>query len=59
MHFGSSLWSGGASAEYKAYAEKMQLDVVDTFDFRGKGTAEDRERIMNAFKTVIEKVKED
>lgn len=57
MHFGSSLWSGGASAEYKAYAEKMQLDVVDTFDFRGKGTAEDRERIMNAFSRVIDKVR--
>ena len=57
MHFGSSLWSGGASAEFKSYAEKMNLDVVDTFDFRGKGTEADRERILDAFKKLIEKVK--
>lgn len=59
MHFGSSLWSGGASAEFKSYAEKMGLDVIDTFDFRGKGTDDDRKRIMDAFSRLIERVKED
>ena len=59
MHFGSSLWSGGASAEFKSYAEKMQLDVIDTFDFRGRGTDEDRSRIMDAFARLIERVKAD
>ena len=59
MHFGSSLWSGGASAEFKKYAEALKLDVVDSFDFRGKGTEADRERIVSAFRTVIERVKED
>ena len=59
MHFGSSLWSGGASAEFRSYAEKMQLDVIDTFDFRGRGTDEDRSRIMDAFARLIERVKAD
>ena len=59
MHFGSSLWSGGASAEFKSYAEKLQLDVIDTFDFRGKGTDENRKRITDAFAVLIERVKQD
>ena len=57
MHFGSSLWSGGAAAEFKTYAEKMKLDVVDAFDFRGKGTEDDRKRIEDSFRALLAKVK--
>ncbi len=56
FYFGSSLWSGGAAAEYKKCAEAMKLDVVDAIEFRGAGKAEDEERIITAFKALVEKI---
>lgn len=56
MYFGSSLWSGGAGAEYKKAAEAMAFDVVDIHEFRGRGTDADKEAIMNAFHQLCEKL---
>lgn len=56
FYFGSSLWSGGAAAEYKKYAEEMKLDVIDAIEFRGAGKKEDEDRILNAFKALVEKL---
>ena len=57
LYFGSSLWSGGAAKEFASYAEKMKLEVVDSIEFRGKGTAEDRTRIEDGFRKLIELIK--
>jgi len=57
MYFGSSLWSGGAAKEFKAIAERMELDVVDAIEFRGRGNEGDREKIISAFKTLLEGIK--
>ena len=57
LYFGSSLWSGGAAKEFNTYAEKMKLEVVDSIEFRGKGTAEDRTRIEDGFRKLIELIK--
>ncbi len=56
MHFGSSLWSGGAAAEYKGLAEKMGLEVVDAVDYRGAGTEADKERIIAAFDKIVDEL---
>jgi Uncharacterized flavoproteins len=54
FYFGSSLWSGGAAAEYSKYAEAMKLDVIDKIEFRGAGTKADEERIIDAFNRLCE-----
>lgn len=56
MHFGSSLWSGGAAAEYKALAEKMGLEVVDAIDYRGAGNDADKTRIFAAFDKILDEL---
>lgn len=56
FYFGSSLWSGGAAAEYKKYAEAMKFEVLDAIEFRGKGKEEDKQRIISTFKQLIERL---
>lgn len=54
LYFGSSLWSGGGAKEFASYAEKLEAEVIDSIEFRGRGTKEDKERIQAGFIKLIE-----
>lgn len=44
--FGSYLWSGGAQKEFRAIAEKLKWDVVESTEFKGGSTKEQLEAAL-------------
>ncbi len=56
LYFGSSLWSGGAAKEFASFAERMKLDVIDSIEFRGRGTDEEKARTEAAVTSLCDSI---
>ncbi|MCX7667332.1 MAG: FprA family A-type flavoprotein, partial [Atribacterota bacterium] len=46
LYFGSFGWSGGAKREFEKFANQLDWEIVESFEFQGGGRPEDFRRAM-------------
>jgi len=56
-YFGSHAWAGGAEREFRALAEELQWEVLDTFNFVGTPSREELTKAREFGRTFASKLK--